>query len=486
MKTSVKIVLRKSRKSKSLGHLHVRTITNRVAQFRSLGITVPVKHWDSKTQQVLPSFKGEYKDINNRISEVLTELKENYNSINSLDVDTTAILPYWKAHIKNTKKASTENIRNTTYNHFSRFLSEKGLKDLTFPQLTPREVDMFNKYLSEKGLTPETCKCYMGFLKAIANKAKSEGIQLYKVNPFTNAKFKPFRNKKPKTVDREFLRELQDCKLRPKQAKARDMFLFQLMCGGLRVGDLLMLRWSDLLFTDKGIYLNYRQEKSRKEMMAKVPMAAMKYLHHMLVENAPNEVKKLESEQNRLVGLMRSLRRAQEKLYSAQVVEESMQDEDIIDFDEKDYLEPPVGKQATVAYLNVAVKNLNQSILSTYKDLVGRQQQNPQKTIFGFLNEAKIHRSGTVTKESLGNIINGTLKYNYHLSRICKTLGRPKITTHQARHTYAQFLADNNINVHHISQGLGHSSIQITANYLREMNTSTLDVMNDRLGDIFT
>lgn len=343
-------------------------------------------------------------------------------------------------------------------------------------------MDLFNKYLSDAGLSPETCKTYMVYLKAIVNKAASEGITIYRVNPFINTKFKPFRNKKPRTVEKMFLKELREQNLKPKQEEVRNMFLFQLMSGGMRVGDLLMLRWNNFVFTQSGVYLNYRQEKSRHEMTAKVPLVALRNLNHLLISDFPDEVASLDNDLQRLERLQQNLKSIQESLYVDDPGGQS--EEDVIHFDEQDFLDQSNQKQATVAYLTIEVKRLQESILKVYMKLIRQKQLQPSETVFGFLKGSDIHRSGVVTKKSLKKISNATKKYNYHLNRICEIMGYPKITTHQARHTYAQFLSDNNLNVYHISQALGHSSIQITQNYLREMNTSTLDTMNDRLGDI--
>ncbi|MBZ9629169.1 site-specific integrase [Salegentibacter sp. LM13S] len=489
MSTTVKIVFRKSRKSSKIGHLHVRTTANRVSKFRSLGIKLSAKHWDEANQRVLPSLKNEYKNFNSEISKVLRDLNDNQNNITSLDDDSTTILNYWYSYIKTTPKASTEAIRSTAFNHFTKFLGIQGQSELTFSQLAPNHVDMFNKYLSEVGLTPESTKTYMGFLKAVVNKAKNEELVYYKVNPFVNVKFKPFRNKKPKTVSKEFLKDIQDFEFKPNQAFVRDMFLFQIMCGGMRVGDFLMLSWNNVKFHDDEVKLYYRQGKSRTEMVPKIPLVAMKCLHRVLNENYPAEVKLIEEYQEKVSILAERIKDKKEKLNEYDLFVETQ--DSMIDFDERDYRLPtnsdeaPVDKEATIAYLNLQLKSINKKIFKTYKEIISREQANPQKTIFGFIDASEIHRSGVVTKRSLKIIHRATLKYNYHLKVICKKLNYPPITSHQARHTYAQFLSDNNLNVYFISKAMGHSSIEITANYLRDMDSSSLDKVNEKLQDIF-
>ena len=66
-------------------------------------------------------------------------------------------------------------------------------------------------------------------------------------------------------------------------------------------------------------------------------------------------------------------------------------------------------------------------------------------------------------------------KVNAGLKSICEALGWRKITTYNARHTFATRLRDKGVPIEQIQKLLGHSSIITTQTYLGSLSTDILD-----------
>ena len=66
-------------------------------------------------------------------------------------------------------------------------------------------------------------------------------------------------------------------------------------------------------------------------------------------------------------------------------------------------------------------------------------------------------------------------KVNAGLKSICDALGWRKITTYNARHTFATRLRDEGVPIEQIQKLLGHSSILTTQTYLGSLSTDILD-----------
>ena len=72
---------------------------------------------------------------------------------------------------------------------------------------------------------------------------------------------------------------------------------------------------------------------------------------------------------------------------------------------------------------------------------------------------------------------------NKYLSKIAKELelSVPKITTYHARHSWTSIQLKNKVGLDVISQGLGHTNMKTTENYIAEINKDELRGLNDNL-----
>lgn len=79
-------------------------------------------------------------------------------------------------------------------------------------------------------------------------------------------------------------------------------------------------------------------------------------------------------------------------------------------------------------------------------------------------------------------IKSGLRTYNKHLKEFAKILNLDvKVTSYVSRHSWANILRKKGVSIEDISQGLGHSDLQTTKIYLRDLEDNHLDSVNELL-----
>lgn len=136
-----------------------------------------------------------------------------------------------------------------------------------------------------------------------------------------------------------------------------------------------------------------------------------------------------------------------------------------------DYVMRKTGKRINITLLPQALK-----ILNHYK---GEEKPNSDHYVFPLLDNRKDYSDETY----LANQINSkTTLVNTNLKKI-KTLTEidENITTHIARHSFAQLANKKNARLLDIKDMLGHSSVETTMNYLESLGDDHLDKTVEKL-----
>jgi integrase len=157
-------------------------------------------------------------------------------------------------------------------NKLDDFLKEKKAKDLTFAELSPTLLSKFKSYLHTlhnvrepyKMLHPNTIALNLRIFKTIVNKAITEGLIKPEKNPFLSFENKLIKTSKEKLTDEE-LERIKNLELAEGSRiwDARNLFLFSFYCAGIRIGDLLQLRWLNTTPEGRLIYYMGKNHKKR-------------------------------------------------------------------------------------------------------------------------------------------------------------------------------------------------------------------------------
>lgn len=474
---SVKVVFRTTSSNKNIGHLYIRKIKDRKAKFKSLNIKIRKTHWDGKLGIVLPADKN-HKEYNRRIEKALESISNEHLRLGSIEDSNTDVVLFWEAHIRGVNNSSTQASYRVAHNKFKVFLEVNEIKEIHFNNLSPELVEDYQSFLKNNGIQDLTVKIYLSFFKAIVNKAIRRRIVGYMVHPFVEIKTKPTR-KKAYGLDINDIGILMRVELPDRLDYYRNLFLFQLFAGGLRIGDLLMLKWSNVEVRTNGIYLKYIQIKTKKEIISKLTLTSLKFLDSLFWEVNPVVVGDIEMKRNELDNYLR--RKEQVKLSMDYTMIENPELDGLI------FKDKISTSDLELEEIEEGIAKMTYELIEHYKFLfVTMQDEFDGDTIFNELRKLKLPKNGLVSEVNRNKIIGAIQKVNYNLKLISSRIELPKITTHKARHSYSQLLVDQNVNLHFLSMALGHSSLTVTQNYIQSLHSKALDDVNENLSDNIT
>lgn len=187
------------------------------------------------------------------------------------------------------------------YNGFCRklqaFLKKKRKKDVTFAEITPAFLSQFDAFLHklpnerhpDRMLHQNTIAVNFNIFKTIVNRSiEIEGKMKPEQNPFMKFKYSTVKTTKEK-LDTTELDKLLALELPEGSLKwhCRNYFFFSFYCAGIRVGDLVQLRWCNITSENR---LNYQMGKNHKVRDLALTPEALDILKHYEKEDAkPND-----------------------------------------------------------------------------------------------------------------------------------------------------------------------------------------------------
>jgi len=134
-------------------------------------------------------------------------------------------------------------------------------KDLKFVDIDATFLAKYENHLQSKSYKPNTIYNNMKVIRAVFYKAMKEGICSPEKNPFLLFKLKmDTRTNKQKLTIKEIL-AIEELKLDEGSLvwHVRNCFLFSFYCAGIRISDLLQLKWKNLTRNGR---LEYQMEKT--------------------------------------------------------------------------------------------------------------------------------------------------------------------------------------------------------------------------------
>jgi integrase/recombinase XerD len=256
---TVKILLR-TEKADALGEapLYIRLIKNRVVKYISLGVKLNPKHWNEKEKKVKKSHPNSQR-LNNyiavKIAEaegVALELETAGKGISATKIKDTLLgkrsesfLKYADTFIQGLEKNGQISTAAKAKAIFSKLRDYLGNKELLFDELTVTFLKGYERHLKDKvGNSTNTIHANLKVFRRIINEAISEDIIPYEKNPFLKFKLKLEKTVKPYLTEEELLQiEKLQLKVGSRKYHHRNMYVFAAYAGGLRISDILQLKW---------------------------------------------------------------------------------------------------------------------------------------------------------------------------------------------------------------------------------------------------
>lgn len=287
---SVKVLLRKNKVKKN-GEIpiYLRIIKDRRTKFISLGISVLESQWDEKNSRVKNSHKNSAR-YNSFIAhkraeaeDVVVELETKSKSISSNRIKTKIMglapidfFEYADEFLDKFEKRATfgsyKGVK-ATVQKLKIYMSNKPLfmDEINVQFLSSYEAYLFN----ELGNSKNTVHGNFKKIRQILYEAIKEGKFPVEENPFLKFKLKKEPTQRIFLTEQELL-AVEELHLATgtKEELIRNMFLFSAYAGGLRISDVLQLRWNNI----EQDFLNIQIHKTKEPLKIKLPKKAIDIL----------------------------------------------------------------------------------------------------------------------------------------------------------------------------------------------------------------
>lgn len=290
MGTTVKIVLRKKQKNNDTYPLAIRITKDRKSSFIHTGYYISEKDWDSSNERVKKSNPN-----STRLNNFLLAKKVEANN-QSLELETTQPDVTAKAVRKKIKPSANGSVfaqadlyisrlkKDKKYNQLQaeeprvKYLKQFLKDDIAFSDFTMPVIKRFKAWLkSDRGVSERTASNYLALIRSIFSLAIEEKVCDSKYYPFGKGKISikfPESKKVGGNLEDVAAIEVVDLSDSPKQHHARNLWLFSFYFAGMRVSDVLRLKWAD--FQNDRLF--YAMGKNNKVDSLRVPEKAMQIL----------------------------------------------------------------------------------------------------------------------------------------------------------------------------------------------------------------
>ena len=195
-------------------------------------------------------------------------------------IDRNSVYEAFDGYISQLKKegrTSTAVCYNCALNSLKQFRSS-----LLFSDVTPSFLEAYEEEMLEEGRSQNTIGIYLRSLRAIMNKAKSQGIIDEESYPFgrkNHGKYQvPASQNVKKALTREEIQKIKDYSPEPgsRSDRAKDFWLFAYFTNGLNVTDIAYLKWENIDYEADMIRFvrkkTERANKGRKKAISAVLM----------------------------------------------------------------------------------------------------------------------------------------------------------------------------------------------------------------------
>ena len=293
MSSNAKIVLRKKPNSKGLYPLAIRITKNRRSTYQYVGHYIDLEDWDEKNIRVRKS-NPNADSLNKLLSKELSNANKALIDLQSEHKDapanqikkelyalgnTSTFFELAQEHLDELKVAEKLNRLSTDSALVSYILKFNKSKQLSFQEIDERFLKKLMIYLKvEHSLAETSIMNILVFIRLLFNRAIKLKIVSRELYPFGGDKIKikfPETNKIGLNIIEVRAIEALD-NLTLAEMHTRNVWLFSFNFAGMRVTDVLWIKWSDI-YDDR---LHYRMNKNSKLLSLKIPDKVLKILDY--------------------------------------------------------------------------------------------------------------------------------------------------------------------------------------------------------------
>lgn len=284
---SVKLIF-KTNKVDNVGEipLYIRIIKDRKTKFMSIGVKLKPELWDDKEQIVKKKHPNSAR-MNAFIAQKIADAKEIALKLettkgyvtskgikeNILGKPAVSFNQYFKQYLEVLKtkgKIGTYDKANATFEKFKTYTNKK---EIMFDEIDVNFLRNYEIYLKDTLKNKNnTIHSNLKIFRKLFNDAIREDIIELKLNPFTKFKLSWENTNKEYLTDEELqLVEEYTIKEGTMKYHHRNAYIFASYAAGIRISDLLQLRWKDF----DGSHIQFKTQKTDDVIRVKLPTKAL-------------------------------------------------------------------------------------------------------------------------------------------------------------------------------------------------------------------
>jgi site-specific recombinase XerD len=287
---SVTIIFRSDKLNKKKeAPIHFRIIKDRKISYISSGIILHEDFWDEKNKRIKAKYTNSARH-NSFISNKFSELQDQVLEFETISKGLTSRNLRDKIYGKKpfdflpfADEVAAEYLAEGKIGTYDKNLSiiaklreyTEG-RNICFQDITPEFLTKYEKYLKEtKGNKVNTVHKDFKFIRKIFNDAYRKDIIDHSVIPFNKYKMKTEKTERV-FLSEEELEKIENVKTTKgtRLELHRDMFVFAAYAGGLRVSDMLQIKWKHF----DGTNINFTIQKTGTQLSIKVPNKGLEFI----------------------------------------------------------------------------------------------------------------------------------------------------------------------------------------------------------------
>lgn len=302
--STLKTVLhpKKDTNGNTIFRLTLRLTVNRKRSYLQLSQNIDPEHWDAHAEK-LNSKHPKHKQLNRLIRKKYGEIEDYIFDMDSSNKSYTAIqvmnaiknnkkkqtfFELAKEHIEDLTKLEKHNRAISDQSKINRIKEFAKNENLSFEEIDDYFLNKLKIHLASIGtLSERSIMNIYVLIRLLYNNAIRKNLVDQKFYPFGKGKVKI---KYPETIkiglDEMEIRKIKELDLSgyPEISKTRDVFLFSFYLAGIRIGDVLGMKWKDIV--DGRIF--YKMGKNNKTVSLKTPEQITEILSHYKQDKVSN------------------------------------------------------------------------------------------------------------------------------------------------------------------------------------------------------
>lgn len=303
---TIEAYMRKRKNKAGLCPINIRITKDRKSSYIQTGQRIDSKYWDPIKRKVKKNHPNSTR-LNNLIAFKLAEINKSLLDIEAETKPLTRVTEIKKAisgkhkshsfytfaeayfeELEKNKKYSRINCERPLLNRITRY---PRAKTLTFDAITPLFLRGFISYLrsTKDSVGERSIVNTLIFIRTLYNRASQQGIVSRDNYPFGNTDGK-IKIRIPKSIKigltSEEIKIIEEIDLsdNPKQHHTRNVFLFSFYLAGMRVSDVLQMKWANV----QGDRIYYTMNKNQKNLSLKIHDKLQKILDEYLPTKTSN------------------------------------------------------------------------------------------------------------------------------------------------------------------------------------------------------